>query len=147
MKQELEKWIPIIKMAGIKNNIEPIAEFCELQSNNQLNIVTTLGIEDNLLPINLRILSMLNLDDIQVVNSTGIKPVVLYMKTTGIQYHDSSESEKHKMIAEHVSTYINDKLVGKSRLCVDGLVQHIIMTPDVITMAPVFRIRLGVSFE
>lgn len=66
----IEKWRPILESANIKSNFEIFSEFCENQMMKSTQFRTSLeNISDdrNILPINIKLLSLLELENKEVI--------------------------------------------------------------------------------
>lgn len=145
----IEKWRPILESANIKSNFEIFSEFCENQMMKSTQFRTSLeNISDdrNILPINIKLLSLLELENKEVILYNTSKDFLLEFYIDDGYSYLSSMDMIDSTILTTCQKYINEKLEIYNTIILNDCIRSISFISEA-TLKPKVLIHLNVDFQ
>lgn len=143
----IEKWRPILESANIKSNFEIFSEFCEKQIMKNTQTRTTLEniSGDRILPINIKLLSLLELENKEVILSNTSKNFLLDFYIDGEDY-SSSIDMIDRTILTTCQKFIKEKLEIYNTIILNDCIRSISFISEA-SLKPKVLIHLNVDFQ
>lgn len=136
----IEKWRPILESANIKSNFEIFSEFCEKQ------IMKNISDDINILPINIKLLSLLELENKEVILSNTSKDFLLeFYIDDGYSYLSSMDMIDNTILTT-CQKLINKKLEIYNTIILNDCIRSILFISEA-TLKPKLLIHLNVDFQ
>ena len=135
----IEKWRPILESVNIKSNFEIFSEFCENQ------MMKNISDDINILPINIKLLSLLELENKEVILSNSSKDFLLEFYIDGEDYSPSIDMIDSTILTT-CQKYINEKLEIYNTIILNDCIRSISFISEA-TLKPKVLIHLNVDFQ